>query len=62
MYNLEVIYNNLLDKNKLDDKIKYIINKFINKINIDSKYTDSDSKEHTNYKEYKNNNDYITTT
>ena len=37
---LEVIYNDLLDKNKLDENTKDIIEKFINKINIDSKYTD----------------------
>jgi hypothetical protein len=55
MYDLEVIYNDLLEKNKLDDKTKDIIEKFINKINIDSKYTDYEGKEHNNYKEYKIN-------
>jgi hypothetical protein len=55
MYDLEVIYNDLLEKNKLDNKTKDIIEKFINKINIDSKYTDYDGKEHDNYKEYKIN-------
>jgi len=55
MYDLEVIYNDLLEKNKLDDKTKDIIEKFINKINIDSKYIDYDGKEHQNFKEYKIN-------
>jgi hypothetical protein len=53
---LEIIYNDLLEKNKLDDKTKDIIEKFINKINNDeSKYTDYDGKEHENYKQYKIN-------
>ena len=52
---LEVIYNDLLDKNKLDENTKDIIEKFINKINIDSKYTDYQGKEHDNYKQYKIN-------
>ena len=52
---LEIIYNDLLEKNKLDEKTKDIIEKFINKINIDSKYTDFDGKEHDNYKQYKIN-------
>jgi len=53
---LEIIYNDLLEKNKLDNKTKDIIEKFINKINNDeSKYTDYDGKEHENYKQYKIN-------
>jgi hypothetical protein len=53
---LEVIYNDLLEKNKLDDKTKDIIENFINKINYsDSKFTDCDGKEHENYKQYKIN-------
>jgi hypothetical protein len=53
---LEIIYNDLLGKNKLDEKTKDIIENFINKINyIDSKYTDLDGKEHDNYKQYKIN-------
>ena len=52
---LEVIYNDLLAKNKLDEKTKNIIEKFINKINIDTKYTDYEGKEHDNYKQYKIN-------
>ena len=53
---LEIIYNDLLEKNKLDEKTKDIIEKFINKINNDeSKYTDYDGKEHENYKQYKIN-------
>ena len=53
---LEVIYNDLLEKNKLDNTTKDIIEKFINKINYsDSKFTDCDGKIHDNYKEYKIN-------
>ena len=53
---LEIIYNDLLGKNKLDEKTKDIIEKFINKINYsDSKYTDLDGKDHDNYKQYKIN-------
>jgi hypothetical protein len=67
---LEVIYNELLQKNKVDDETKNCIEKFINKINYsDSKYMDFDGKEHENYKQYKiseikillfNNQDKIT--
>jgi hypothetical protein len=67
---LEIIYNDLLEKNKLDETTKDIIEKFINKINyVDTKYTDYDGKEHDNYKQYKiseikillfNNQDKIT--
>ena len=53
---LEVIYNDLLEQNKLDEKTKDIIENFINKINYtDSKFTDSDGKQHENYKQYKIN-------
>ena len=53
---LETIYHELLDKNKLDENTKDIIEKFINKINyIDTKYTDYEGKEHDNYKQYKIN-------
>jgi hypothetical protein len=53
---LEIIYNDLLEKNKLDENTKDIIEKFINKINhCESKYTDYEGKEHDNYKQYKIN-------
>ncbi|MEI8136354.1 MAG: hypothetical protein WCH21_03405 [Bacteroidota bacterium] len=52
---LEIIYNDLLEKNKLDSKTKDIIEKFVNKINNVSKYTDFDGKEHDNYKQCKIN-------
>ena len=53
---LEIIYNDLLERNKLDENTKNIIENFINKINYnDSKYTDYEGKEHDNYKEYKIN-------
>jgi hypothetical protein len=50
---LEVIYNNLLGENKLDDKTKECIEKFINKIEYsESIYTDVEGNQHKNYKEY----------
>jgi hypothetical protein len=53
---LEVIYNDLLENNKLDEKTKDIIEIFINKINYsDSKFIDSEGKEYNNYKQYKIN-------
>ncbi len=56
MYDLETIYDELLEKNKLDDKTKDIIEKFINKLNDDkSKYTDEEGHIHETYKNYKIN-------
>ncbi len=53
---LEVIYNDLLENNKLDEKTKDIIEIFINKINYsDSKFIDCEGKEYNNYKQYKIN-------
>ena len=53
---LEVIYNDLIEDNKINEKTKDIIEKFINKINYsDSKFTDSDGRDHDNYKQYKIN-------
>ena len=53
---LEVIYNDLLEDNKLDEKTKDIIEIFVNKINYsDSKFTDYDGKDHETYKQYKIN-------
>ena len=53
---LDIIYNELLKKNKLDDKTKTIIEKFINKMNVsEDKYIDFDGKEHQSYKQYKIN-------
>lgn len=53
---LEVIYNDLLENNKLDEKTKDIIETFINKINYsDSKFIDCEGKEYNNYKQYKIN-------
>jgi hypothetical protein len=53
---LETIYHDLLENNKLDVATKDIIEKFINKINyVDTKYTDYEGKEHENYKQYKIN-------
>jgi len=53
---LEIIYNDLLEKNKLDEKTKECIERFINKINYeDNKHVDYNGKEHQTYKEYKIN-------
>ena len=53
---LEIIYNSLLSKNKIDDATKDIIENFINKINSDdSKFVDCEGKNHDNYKQYKIN-------
>jgi hypothetical protein len=56
MYELETIYDTFLEENKIDEKTKDIIEKFINKLNYDeSKYTDSDGCVHDTYKHYKVN-------
>ncbi len=56
IYDLETIYDELLEKNKLDDKTKDIIEKFINKLNDDkTKYTDEEGHIHETYKNYKIN-------
>jgi uncharacterized C2H2 Zn-finger protein len=51
---LEIIYTDLLERNKLDEKTKTIIEKFINKVNeSDDRYIDYMGTPHQNYKEYK---------
>lgn len=53
---IEIIYNELVENNKLDDKTKNLIEKFINKINYNNeKYVDIDEKEYNTYKDYKIN-------
>jgi hypothetical protein len=53
---IEIIYNELVENNKLDDKTKDMVERFINKINNDdSKFTDFDDKEYDSYKHYKIN-------
>ena len=55
MGDLEVIYNDFLDNNKIDERTKTCIENFINRINYDNdKYVD-DKGEHDNYKQYKIN-------
>ena len=66
---LEVIYNDFLEDNKISASTKECIEKFINKINYsDEEFTDINGKIHTNYRNYKineikvllfNNNDKI---
>ena len=70
LYDLDVIYNDLLEKNKIDEKTKNCIEDFINRIhNNDDKFTDIEGKQHEDYKHYKiseiklllfNNQDKIT--
>ncbi len=70
LFDLEVIYNDLLEKNKIDEKTKNCIEDFVNRIQYnDEKFTDIEGKEHQNYKHYKiseiklilfNNQDKIT--
>jgi hypothetical protein len=56
LFDLDVIYNDLLEKNKIDDRTKNCIEDFVNRIhNNDEKFTDIDGKEHDNYKHYKIN-------
>ncbi len=53
---IEIIYNELIDNNKLDDKTKDLVEKFINKINDNNeKFIDIDNKEYESYKHYKIN-------
>ena len=70
VYDLQVIYNDLLSLNKLDESTKNIIEKFINDIRFsNTKFKDIDGIQHDNFKEYKiseikmllfNNQDKIT--
>ena len=70
LFDLDVIYNDLLEKNKIDEKTKNCIEDFINRIhNNDDKFTDIEGKQHEDYKHYKiseiklllfNNQDKIT--
>jgi len=70
LYDLDVIYNDLLEKNKIDEKTKNCIEDFINRIQYnDEKFTDIEGKQHDDYKHYKiseiklllfNNQDKIT--
>jgi hypothetical protein len=56
LFDLDIIYNDLLEKNKIDDRTKNCIEDFVNRIhNNDEKFTDIDGKEHENYKHYKIN-------
>jgi hypothetical protein len=53
---IEVIYTEYLNNNKIDNTTKDIIEKFINRINSDeNKFTDGEGKDHINYKQYKIN-------
>jgi hypothetical protein len=51
MGDLEVIYNDFLENNKIDNKTKDCIERFINKIN----YSTNDGNKHENFKQYKIN-------
>ena len=70
LFDLDIIYNDLLEKNKIDEKTKKCIEDFVNRIhNNDEKFTDIEGKQHEDYKHYKiseiklllfNNQDKIT--
>jgi hypothetical protein len=70
LFDLDVIYNDLLEKNKIDERTKNCIEDFVNRIhNNDEKFTDIEGKYHEDYKHYKiseiklllfNNQDKIT--
>lgn len=56
MMDLEVIYNELLEKNKLDEQTKNCIEKFINDIyNSNNKIVNYNGQEYETYKHYKIN-------
>lgn len=53
---LEIIYNEFLENNKIDEKTKSCIEKFINKITYDTeKFKNTDGTTHENYRQYKIN-------
>ena len=53
---IEIIYNELVENNKLDNQTKDMVEKFINKINNEyQKYNDIDGKEYESYKHHKIN-------
>ena len=53
---IEIIYNELVENNKLDNNTKDLVERFINRINNeDSKYTDIDGKEYETYRHHKIN-------
>ena len=54
LFDIDVIYNDLLEKNKIDEKTKNCIEDFVNRIhNNDEKFTDIEGKQHEDYKHYK---------
>lgn len=55
MYDLETIYDSLMEENKIDEKTKNIIENLLNKLNEECKYTDSEGNIHDTYKHYKIN-------
>ena len=56
MMDLEVIYNELLEKNKLDEQTKNCVEKFINDIyNSNNKIVDYNGQEYETYRHYKIN-------
>ena len=53
---IEIIYNELVENNKLDKNTKDMVEKFINRINNDNfKYNDYDGVQHETYKHHKIN-------
>jgi len=52
MYDLEEIYNEMEDGNKIDEKTKEIIKKFIEKCESEEPYVDENGVKYPNFKEY----------
>lgn len=52
---IDILYNEFLEKNLLDDRTKKCLEDFISKFSYDDKYVDGDGVEHENYKQYKIN-------
>jgi len=53
---IQIIYNELINYNKIDERTKNLIEKFINKFqDLDTKYYDMNNKEYASFKHYKIN-------
>ena len=50
---IEEIYDELKDANKIDRKTKYIIQTFLDKCNSDEPYVDENDVKYPNFKSYK---------
>jgi hypothetical protein len=53
---IEAIYDELNDANKIDDKTKRIIQQFLDRFNSEEPFTDEHDNEYPNFKSFKKNN------